>query len=167
MRTRRSAALLALAATTLLAACAQPGELGGPPVAAEPVTVTAPAPEPAPAAGPVLLGSGTIADPVSLETSGPAVFSVRTVVVPPGGTTGWHRHPGTETSVVTAGEVTLIREGDCEPETFTAGEAVFVPDALPHEARNDGTVPAEVVVTYLLAPGAPERFDEPAGCENG
>lgn len=148
-------------------ACAKPGELGREPAPAASgaaTTAAAPAPGTAPPAGPVLVGTGTIADPVEIDTPGPSVFSVRTVVVPPGGTTGWHIHPGTETSIVTAGEVTLVREDGCEPETFTAGDAVFIGDQVPHLARNDGSVPAEIVVTYLLAPDAPDRVDAPEAC---
>lgn len=154
-------AVAAMVATS----CARPDELGR--EQAEPVpatTAAAPAPTSAAPAGPVLVGSGTIADPVEIDTPGAAVFSVRTVVVPPGGSTGWHLHPGTETSIVTAGEITLIRAEDCEPETYRAGDAVFIGDQVPHLARNDGTQPAEVVVTYLLAPGAPDRTDAPEAC---
>lgn len=161
---RRIVAVLGLSAT-LVTGCAQPGQLGSTPVepaAAEPVPA-APAP-PEPPAGPVLIGSGIVEDRVAVRTPGPAVFSVRTVVIPPGGTTGWHRHPGTEMSVVNSGEVTLVREDGCEPERFGPGEAVFVPDAQQHVARNDGTTPAEVVVTYLLAPGEPDRAVVAAAC---
>lgn len=155
-----------LVAAMVATACGQPGELGREPAAAPAAATTAgaAAPTSAPPTGPVLIGSGTIAEPVEIDTPGPAVFSVRTVVVPPGGSTGWHTHPGTETSIVTAGEITLVRGDDCEPETVAAGDAVFIADQVPHLARNDGTVPAEIVVTYLLAPGAPDRLDAPEAC---
>ena len=39
---------------------------------------------------------------------------------------------------------------------YSAGHGVFVGDAEPHLVRNAGPVPAELVVTQLLAPGAPE-----------
>lgn len=160
MRTGRIVAPLALAAG-LLAGCAQPGQLGSPPPP-EPAPTAAPAS--GPPAGPVLLGSGRIADRVQVRTSGPAVYSVRTIVLPPGGTTGWHRHPGTEISIVTSGTVTLLRKDSCTPRRLVTGDAVVVPDAQPHLARNDGSAPAEVVVTYLLEPDAPERADVPPLC---
>ncbi|MGQ0572626.1 MAG: cupin domain-containing protein, partial [Pseudonocardia sp.] len=119
---------------------------------------------PAAPAAPVVIGKGTLDAPVSVTTTGPAAFSVRTVVVPPGGSTGWHTHAGTEMSIVTSGAVTLVRAGACAPVTHEAGEAVFIPDGIPHLARNDGSVPAEIVVTYLLAGGAPDRADAPAAC---
>lgn len=170
--TSRGAAPLAaalLSALTLLttAACAQPGQLGSPvpPPVPPPVTeVPTPSfPDSEPRL-PVLLGSGLVAEPVQVSTPGPAVFSVRTVVIPPGGTTGWHIHPGTETSIVTAGSIELVGKDACTPVRYDVGAAVFVPDQLPHVVRNDGPVPAELVVTYLLAPDAPDAFEVPPAC---
>jgi quercetin dioxygenase-like cupin family protein len=121
-----------------------------------------PAPSAAPT-GPVLLGKGAIAGQVKLAIKDP-VFSVRTVTIPPGGTTGWHRHDGTETSVVTRGRLNLFRAGACKALELGPGDALFIPDGTAHMARNDGDVPAEVTVTYLLRPGAPDRADAPAAC---
>lgn len=155
-RTRCGVVVLAVCGA-VLAGCAQPGQLGQ----EEP---PAPAPVPATPEMPRVLGVGLVDYPVSVQTPGPAVFSVRTVVVPPGGSTGWHAHPGTETSVVTRGSLTVqIRDG-CDPRRFDAGDAIFVADAVPHLARNDGTEPVELVTTYLLAPGLPDRRDVPPAC---
>jgi quercetin dioxygenase-like cupin family protein len=168
-RTARTAAvrtcgavLAAVLAGAVLAGCAEPGQLG----------LDAPAPPPVPAPqqeapqqeAPQLLGVGLVDYPVSLRTLGPATFSVRTAVIPPGGTTGWHAHPGTETSVVTGGSLTLLIRDGCEPLRFDAGDAIFVADAVPHLARNDGDVPVELVTTYLLAPGRPDRTEVPPAC---
>lgn len=156
-RTRRGAAVLA-AGLAVLAGCAQPGQLGR--------ETPAPPPAPAPAAPelPQLLGVGLLGYPVRVETPGPATFSVRTVVIPPGGTTGWHAHPGTETSVVTRGSLTVLIEDGCEPRRFDAGDALFVADAVPHLARNDTDEPVELVATFLLAPGLPDRTEVRPAC---
>ena len=161
----RSGALAAVAATGALAAalagCAVPGQLGSQEAAGNLAPAAA---APAGPGVPQLLGVGLIDYPVDLRTPGPAVFSVRELVIPPGGTTGWHTHPGTETSVVTRGTLTVqIRDG-CAPIRFDAGDALFVADAVPHVQRNEGTAPVEMVVTYLLAPGAPDRVDAPPPC---
>lgn len=146
-----------------LAGCAQPGQLGDPvektTTEAPPVADLAPAPR-----LPQLLGSGLVEEPVQIGTPGPAVYSVRTATLPPGVSIAWHRHPGTETTIVTAGAVTLQLEDACDPVTFGAGEALFVADAVPHTLRNDGDVAAELVVAYLLAPGAPDQLSAPAAC---
>lgn len=154
-RTGLLAAVLVLAGA--LVGCAAPAGPGPGPTAG---SSAAP-----PATGvPELLGVGLLDYPVDLRTPGPAVFSVREVVIPPGGTTGWHAHPGTETSVVTAGTLTVQILDGCEPVRFDAGDALFVADAVPHVQRNEGTAPVEMVVTYLLAPGAPDRSDAPPAC---
>lgn len=149
-------------ALVLATGCTGPGPTAESPVSAAAAAPTSAAPPPTEL--PMLLGSGLVANPVDISTPGPAVFSVRTVVLPPGGTTGWHLHPGTETSIVTDGSITLLREGACDPVRYDVGDAIFIPDAQPHLARNDGPDPAELVVTYLLAPGAADAFDEPAAC---
>lgn len=162
-RTGRTIAVLGLAGM-LGSGCAQPGQLGSPapePTPAPPASSVAPTPEPR---LPALLGRGLVDYPVQITTPGPAVYSVRAEVLPPGGSTDWHLHPGTETSIVTAGSVTLIQEDGCEPVRYDVGDAAFVGDAVPHVVRNDGAVPAELVVGHLLAPGAPDRVDAPPAC---
>ncbi len=147
-----------------MAGCAQPGQLGHP----LPAPAAAPAPV-APAGAPLglpaqvqappvtgLLSSGLVDERVTMRSTGPAEFSVETVVLGPGESTPWHRHPGTELSLVRSGEVTVQRGEKCEPMRYSAGHGVFVGDAEPHLVRNAGPVPAELVVTQLLAPGAPE-----------
>jgi quercetin dioxygenase-like cupin family protein len=162
-------AVVALAAV-VFSGCARPGQLGQPLPDAEPAPV-APAgaplglPDTAPASpSEGLLSSGLVEERVSMRTTGPAEFSVETVVLAPGESTSWHRHPGTELSLVRSGEVTVQRADACEPIRYAAGDGVFVDDAEPHVVRNDGPGPAELVVTRLLAPGAPEEGDVEPGC---
>ena len=159
-RTTRMAALL-LGGGVLVGACAQPGQLGQP-VPAAPAAVMAPV---APA-GPAVLepATGTMDAKVSIRTPGPAVYAVRTAVLAPGETQEWHRHPGTEMAIVRTGAVTLVRDGGCTPARFGEGQALFVADGAAHRLTNDGTVAAELVVTTLLAPGAPETEDVPSPC---
>jgi quercetin dioxygenase-like cupin family protein len=103
------------------------------------------------------VATGRVEERVTMRTTGPASYSVRTVVLQPGESTEWHRHPGTELSIVQSGQVTVLREDDCAPTRYSRGDAVFFADGQRHLARNDGAVPAELVVTYLLDPGAPVR----------
>jgi quercetin dioxygenase-like cupin family protein len=159
-RPARAAALL-LGAGVLLGACAQPGQLGQPvsaPAPAAPAAVAAPA---APVLEPA---TGTMDAKVTIRTPGPAVYAVRTVVLAPGEAQQWHRHPGTEMAIVRTGAVTLVRDGACTPARFGEGQALFVADAAPHRLVNDGTEPAELVVTTLLAPDAPEDEGLPSPC---
>jgi quercetin dioxygenase-like cupin family protein len=165
-RSTRAAALLIGGLLLGLAGCAQPGQLGQPLPVAPPVP---PAPAPVAAPSPVLPDpaepvSGTVDGRVTVRTAGPAVYSVRTVVLGPGESLGWLRRPGTEMAIVQNGDVTLVREGACSPARFAAGQALFVGDAVPHRLTNDGTGPAELVVTTLLTPGAPETTEVAPAC---
>ena len=165
-RTARVTAVL-LGAGVLLGACAQPGQLGQPlPAAAGAPAAPAPAAAPAAPAAPATIepATGTVDARVTVRTPGPAVYSVRTVVLAPGETQEWHRLPGTEMAIVRTGAVTLEREGGCTPARFGEGQALFVSDGVPHRLANDGTVPVELVVTTLLAPGAAERETVPSPC---
>jgi quercetin dioxygenase-like cupin family protein len=83
----------------------------------------------------------------------------------PGGSTGWHSHPGHSLIVVTAGTVTVY-EGDdptCTPHVYTQGMA-FVDEGGSHVhlIRNEGGVEARTVATQLIPAGAPRRIDAPA-----
>lgn len=166
-RTSLSTAALLLGGGLLLGACAQPGQLGQS-VAAAPapaVAPAAPAVAPVPAApAPAQEASGTMDAKVTIRTPGPAVYAVRTIVLAPGETQEWHRHPGTEMAIVRTGEVMLVRDGACTPARFDEGQALFVGDAVAHRLSNDGTAPAELVVTTLLAPGTPDTDDVPSPC---
>jgi quercetin dioxygenase-like cupin family protein len=90
-----------------------------------------------------------------------------TVVVTflPGGTTGWHSHPGPVVNLVTAGTLTYYRGDDpaCTPHQYAAGQGFWDEGGDVHIVRNEGTTPATLVVTFLNVPaGTAPRIDEPA-----
>ena len=71
---------------------------------------------------------------------------------------GWQRHPGTELAIVRSGAVTLVREGALHARPVRPRrQALFVGDAVPHRLTNDGSAPAELLVTELLTPGEPRE----------
>jgi quercetin dioxygenase-like cupin family protein len=86
--------------------------------------------------------------------------------IQPGGSTGWHSHPGPAFIVVTQGEVTLY-DGDnpsCAPHTYEPGTG-FLDRGFGHVhiARNEGSTPAVLIATYLaVPPGGSPRIDAPA-----
>jgi quercetin dioxygenase-like cupin family protein len=165
--TARVAALLAglIVAGLFLPGCAQPGQLGHPLPAPAAAPVPPPQPVPTPAEPPTVEPvSGTVDSRVTIRTPGPAVYSVRTVVLAPGESLGWKRHPGTVMAVVRHGTVTLALKGACGPVRYGEGRALFVADAVPHRLANAGDTPVELLVTMLLAPGAPESTDVQAAC---
>jgi hypothetical protein len=92
-------------------------------------------------------------------------------VIAPGGTTGWHSHPGPVLVTVKAGELTLVYADDesCQGTTYKAGES-FVDrgDEIVHTALNRGSVNLELWGTYFVpgTPGTPQRIDaaSPGNC---
>lgn len=88
------------------------------------------------------------------------------IVVGPGGTTGWHSHPGPAIALIKSGTLTLYSGDDatCTGRTFEAGEA-FVDSGQGHVhmARNlSQTQNLEVWVTYFDVPfGGSVRVDKP------
>ncbi|MFC9706170.1 cupin domain-containing protein [Streptomyces sp. NPDC056943] len=94
---------------------------------------------------------------------GDADVVVRTITLAPGGSTGWHHHPGQLVAVVQAGTLTRTLD-DCSVEVTAAGEAFIEPSGGKHVhiGRNLGTEPVVLYVTYLLPKGAPLSVDEPA-----
>ena len=135
---------------------------------ASPVRATPPA-----GVTPEILGSGTTLAGFKIHVDGIKVvskhavsFTVEHLTFAPGGTTGWHVHPGPALIIVKAGAVTNY-SADCTAQTYTAGQA-FVEHGPTdeHMVRNNGSVPAETIVTFITPPGAPIRDDEPPppGC---
>jgi hypothetical protein len=98
-------------------------------------------------------------------TKGLSDGSVLINVWQPGGSTGWHTHPGHTLIFVTAGTVTQYQADDptCTPHVYTAGMA-FVDEggAHVHIVRNEGSVPAQVIAIRLIPAGQPGRIDAPA-----
>lgn len=110
------------------------------------------------------LAQGNISEPVSIQTTGDTTFSIDTVTVDPGASSGWHTHPGPEFSIVKGGAIILVEGPDCAPVTLTEGQAFFIPGGTPHLARNEADRPAELYVTYTLPAGKQARIDADDPC---
>ena len=98
-----------------------------------------------------------------LRTKGESSLTVTENDVAPGGTFGWHSHPGPSLVIIKSGTMTFYRGDDptCTPQVATAGDAFIDPGNVVHIGRNEGTAPAVVIVTRLLPAGAPARIDQP------
>lgn len=83
----------------------------------------------------------------------------------PGGSTGWHSHPGHSLITVTAGAVTVY-EGDdpaCTPHVYTVGMGfVDAGGTHVHIIRNEGSVDAKTIAVQLIPAGQPRRNDAEA-----
>jgi quercetin dioxygenase-like cupin family protein len=88
------------------------------------------------------------------------------IVLGPGGSTGWHSHPGPAVALVKAGELTIYSSEDptCPSRTYSAGQA-FVDSGQGHVhlGRNlSQSQNTEVWVTYFdVPPGGAFRIDAP------
>jgi quercetin dioxygenase-like cupin family protein len=111
------------------------------------------------------LAKGTTDAPVAIVAVGqPTTFYIQEVVLAPGASSGWHTHSGPEYSTVTEGTVLLQTAPNCVPTAYAAGEAVFIPAAVPHRVFNQGPGDAVAMVTYTLPAQNPVRDDAPAAC---
>jgi hypothetical protein len=105
----------------------------------------------------------------SLRTKGQSDGYFLSNVWQPGGTTGWHSHPGPTLIIVTAGTITHYDGDDpsCTPHVYTTG-MTFVDrgGSHIHNVRNEGDVAAQVIAFRLVPAGQPGRIDEndPGNC---
>ena len=87
----------------------------------------------------------------------------------PGGSTGWHTHPGHSLIIVTAGAVTAY-EGDdrsCRPRVYTVGMGFVDPGGgHVHNLRNEGAEEARTIAVQLIPADAVRRIDaaDPGTC---
>jgi quercetin dioxygenase-like cupin family protein len=153
---RLAAAVAILAAALIAALLALPGE---------PATATPPS-----GIAAELLARGTIAQAghvrvagIKLATRGPIDVATVHVTFQPGGSTGWHVHPGPALVTVKTGQLTLHRAKGCRTRSFSAGQTFleFGPDDV-NLTRNETGGVTETVVTFLLPVGAPTTVDAPA-----
>ncbi len=105
---------------------------------------------------------------INVNNAGDTVM--QKIVIAPGGHTGWHSHPGPVVVLISAGEMSFYDSDDptCTARTYSTGQA-FVDSGQGHVhiARNEGSVPLELYITYFdVTPGVPApgafRIDAPS-----
>ena len=107
-----------------------------------------------------------------IKTQGLSDLYVQENTWQPGGTTGWHAHPGPSFVIVTEGSVTVYDGDDpaCTPHVYTAGTAsnAFIDPggAHVHVIRNETDAEAKTVAVQLVPTGAMRRqdADDPGNC---
>jgi quercetin dioxygenase-like cupin family protein len=120
------------------------------------------------------IGSGTLS-PVNLNvktgdwmlglrTKGDSNVIVTESVVGPGGSFGWHSHPGPSLVVVKSGTLSFYRGDDptCTAQIYQAGDVFIDPGNVVHIGRNEGSVDLDVITTRLVPAGAMARIDQPS-----
>ena len=98
------------------------------------------------------------------KTQGPSDLYLQSNTWQPGGSTGWHRHPGHSLIVITSGQVTQYH-ADCTAEVYGPGTAngpTLVDSGNDeHLIRNETGIVATGIAVQIVASGAPRRIDVP------
>ncbi|NTW69261.1 MAG: cupin domain-containing protein [Chlorobiaceae bacterium] len=97
-----------------------------------------------------------------LKSKNPEVTAL-TVRIPPGGSTGWHKHPVPVYAYVLEGRLTVALK-DGRTFTFNKGDALVEVMNTFHNGTNSGPEPVSLAVFYTGAAGVPNviREDPPA-----
>ena len=110
---------------------------------------------------------------ISCSSSRPCDTAVQQVTLDPGGSTGWHTHPGPTFVAVAEGEGTLYHAGQagCPGHKYAANAGLFQPSEDVHVIRNEGSAPLVVFASYVLPRGTPSTAivtsqPQPASCPN-
>jgi len=122
------------------------------------------------------LAHGTIAGRVDadragieIRTKGRRDMLVTAMTVDPGGSFGWHTHPGPVLVAVSKGTLTVYEPhgGRCEQSAVTAGQAFVEDGGQIHLARNEGSDPVELNAIFLARVGTKTFLTpvaQPKGC---
>ena len=99
-----------------------------------------------------------------LKTKGASDLHVLQNTIAPGGTFGWHRHPGPSLVIVKSGTATLYLANDpaCTPHVVPAGSGFVDSGGDVHVVRNEGSVDLVTVVASLVPADAARRIDAPS-----
>lgn len=111
----------------------------------------------------VPLALGTNASDGTIPLKGGTNVAMAQITVSPGGSSGWHSHPGGAIVVVQQGSLTVYEAvGDrCEIARYSAGQAFVERPGEVDQVINTGTVPYTLYVTFPRVPaGASARTDE-------
>jgi quercetin dioxygenase-like cupin family protein len=99
-----------------------------------------------------------------INTKGSSDLEVLEVKIAPGGTFGWHSHPGPSLVIVKSGTATFYLADDpsCTPHVVPAGSGFVDTGGDVHTVRNEGSVELVNIVSSLIPAGATRRIDEPS-----
>jgi quercetin dioxygenase-like cupin family protein len=124
-----------------------------------------------------LLGRGTFGNGLDAQNNhveverdrGSSDFVTLHLVYEPGGSSGWHHHPGVGLVTVVSGALTFYTP-DCVGRTYTAGQSFVEVGNNPGLVRNEGSIVAEDYVTFIiptktLPTGLRIDDPQPAGCD--
>ena len=112
----------------------------------------------------VPLARGTNASDGTIALQVGTDVAMAQITVDPGGSSGWHSHPGGAIIVVKTGTLTVYRSigNQCQTATYSAGQAFIERPGEVDQVVNTGTVPYVLFVTFPRVPqGESARIDVP------
>jgi len=103
-----------------------------------------------------------------MNIKGASDLHVLSNTIAPGGSFGWHSHPGPSFVIVKSGTATVYLGADpkCRPHRFRAGSGFVDKGLAVHVVRNEGKRDLVTVVVSFVPTGAERRIDEasPSTC---
>jgi quercetin dioxygenase-like cupin family protein len=112
----------------------------------------------------VPLASAQIDHQIKIQQGAGEATVVADFTLTPGGTTGWHSHPGKTLVLVTAGEFTIYRDRDgrCRTRTYGPGDGFVEPPTSVHVGVNEGDTNVKLVgVFFKIGDDGVTRIDKP------
>jgi hypothetical protein len=111
---------------------------------------------------------------VNISAKGATDVHIIENIIAPGGTFGWHSHPGPSLVIVKSGTLSVYHAPDCTQEQFGPGSplgSTFVDQGHDlHVVRNNTTVVDDVYVVSFVPAGFGRRIDasnpNPGICPN-
>jgi quercetin dioxygenase-like cupin family protein len=104
----------------------------------------------------------------AMNVKGATDLHVLSNTIAPGGSFGWHSHPGPSFVIVKSGTASVYFGADrtCRAHRFRAGQGFVDRGLQVHAVRNEGTVKLVTVVVSFTPKGATRRIDEqrPGNC---
>jgi quercetin dioxygenase-like cupin family protein len=112
--------------------------------------------------GPVATSGRVGAWAAKMNIRGVSDLHVLSNRIAPGGTFGWHSHPGPSFVLIKSGTATVYLGADpkCRPHRFRVGSGFVDKGHAVHVVRNEGRVDLVTVVVSFTPKGAERRIDE-------
>jgi quercetin dioxygenase-like cupin family protein len=101
---------------------------------------------------------------MKISARDPSDVYVVSNLVPPGGSSGWHTHPGPSVVSVKSGTATVYSGDDpsCTPVTYPAGTGfIDAGGGHSHLVRNEGTTNLELIAFQIVPANAARRVGTP------
>lgn len=110
-----------------------------------------------------VLSKSLVTEDIHIATDGPIDLQLTVLTVDPGGSVGWHSHPGDVLMSVADGTATRYEADDkqCHPATFSVGQGWVEHPHHVHTVRNETDKPLTLNVVLITPTGMSPGVSEP------